>query len=125
MTAEDMEFAHSRRLPLKRPPYNEQTQRKIENTAFTGLSPLNLRLALAHHPTLGGKLQSLAQCALFEAEIEMRPKEITIMRTCALAGNEYAWGMHVAIFGERCELEEAAITDLTLAPSWEALTDPR
>ncbi len=125
MTADNMEFAPSRRLPLRRPPYDEQTLRNIENTAFKGLSPLNLRLALAHHPKLGEKFQAIAQTVLFEAEIEMRPKELAIMRTCALAGNEYAWGMHVAIYGERVGLDEAAVDDLTLAPSWRELTDPR
>ncbi|WP_088625974.1 carboxymuconolactone decarboxylase family protein [Oceanicola sp. 22II-s10i] len=125
MTAETEEFPHSDRLPLRRPPYDELTQKYIGNTAFTGLSPQNLRRSMAHHPKLGSRFQNLAQIVLFEADVPIRPKEIAIMRTTALTGAEYPWGMHVSIFGEQCGLDEAAINDLTLAESWESLTDPR
>ena len=33
--------------------------------------------------------------------------------------------MHVAIYGERCALDTAAVTDLALAESWQSLSDPR
>lgn len=125
MKAEDMKIVESDRLPLRRPPYDEATRRNIENTAFTGLSPQNLRLALAHNPLLGAGFQALAHSVLFKAEVELRVKEIAIIRTGALTGAEYVWGMHVSIFGERCELDQAAINDLTLAAGWDDLKDSR
>ena len=125
MSADDKTLPHSDRLPLLQPPYDELTLKNIQNTAFTGLSPLNLRLSMAHHPVLGARFQALAHSVLFEAEVPMRSKEIAIMRTTALTGAEYPWGMHVAIYGERCELDETAVNDLALAESWESLSDPR
>lgn len=116
---------HSDRLPLRQPPYDELTLKSLRNAAFTGLSPRNLRLSMAHHPVLAAKFQALAHSVLFEAEAPMRPKEIAIMRTTALTGAEYPWGMHVAIYGARCELDEAAVNDLALAESWRTLSDPR
>ncbi|MEX2519601.1 MAG: carboxymuconolactone decarboxylase family protein [Paracoccaceae bacterium] len=123
--AEDIKIVETDRLPLRRPPYDEETRRNIENTAFTGLSPQNLRLALAHNPLLGARFQAFAHSVLFKADVELRVKEIAIIRTGALTGAEYVWGMHVSIFGDKCELDEAAINDLTLAPAWSDLKDPR
>lgn len=125
MAAETDELPHSDRLPLRRPPYDEQTLKNIRNAAFTGLSPRNLRLSMAYHPTLGARFQQLAHSVLFEATVPMRPKEIAIMRTTALTGAEYPWGMHVSIYGEQCGLDEAAVNDLALAESWQALADSR
>lgn len=125
MTAQTDALPHSDRLPLRRPPYDELTLKNLNNAAFTGLSPQNLRLAMAHQAVLGSKFQQLAHSVLFEAAVPMRPKEIAIMRTTALTGAEYPWGMHVTIYGERCDLDEAAVTDLALAESWESLSDPR
>ncbi len=118
-------LAESARLPLRQPPYDELTRQHIENTAFTGLSPQNLRLSMAHHVALGTKFQALAHEVLFKSEVALRPKEIAIMRTTARSGAEYPWGMHVSIYGERCELDDALIQELTLASNWQALTDPR
>lgn len=118
-------IADSQRLPLRRPPYDEDTARNIENTAFTGLSPRNLRLALAHNPTMGRHFQAMAQAVLFQAEVDLRVKEIAIIRTGALTRSEYVWGMHVSIFGEQAGLDDDAIRDLTLAPSWLDLRDAR
>lgn len=125
MSVEPENIPHSDRLPLKRPPYDELTLNSIRNTAFKGLSPHNLRLSMANQPVLGAKFQQLAHSVLFESEIPLRFKEIAIMRTTALTGAEYPWGMHVAIYGERCKLDRVAVDDLALAESWEALSDPR
>lgn len=125
MAAETNELPHSDRLPLRRPPYDEQALKNIRNSAFTGLSPQNLRLSMANHPTLGARFQQLAHSVLFETAVPMRPKEIAIMRTTALTGAEYPWGMHVSIYGEQCKLDETAVNDLALAESWQTLADSR
>lgn len=125
MRAEDMSIPESDRLPLRRPPYDDETRRNIENTAFAGLSPKNLRLALAHNPVLGGRFQALAQAVLFQAEVDLRVKEVAIIRTAARTGSEYVWGMHVELFGKKCDLDSDAIRDLTFAEGWQSLKDPR
>ncbi|WP_158970284.1 carboxymuconolactone decarboxylase family protein [Chachezhania sediminis] len=115
----------SKRLPLRQPPYDDETRKAIDNTAFKGLSPGNLRLSMAHHPALAGRFQALAHEVLFGAEVALRAKEIAIMRTTARAGAEYPWGMHVAIYGDRCALDRDMCMELATAEDWQALTDLR
>jgi alkylhydroperoxidase family enzyme len=115
------DIAHSTRLPLRRPPYDPDAERTIGSTAFKGLSPRNLRLALAHHPRLAGAFQSMAHVVLFGSEVDERLREIAIIRTGALTRSEYEWGMHVSIYGEKCGLDEAQVLDLSQAPGWRAL----
>src|SRR3546814_14315011 len=42
------EIPKSRRLALREPPYDEGAAAVVGNTAFKGLSPINLRMSLAH-----------------------------------------------------------------------------
>lgn len=121
MSVFNANLAPSQRLPLREPPYDPDTIRNIQNTAFKGLSPLNLRLALAHHPLLGSAFQSMAHVVLFKCEVAERLREIAIIRTGALTRSEYEWGMHVSIYGEKCGLDQAAIDDLTLCSTWTEL----
>jgi alkylhydroperoxidase family enzyme len=116
-------IAVSRRLPLRRPPYDAEVEKAIRNTAFSGLSPLNLRLALANHPKLATAFQSMAHVVLFKCEVPERDREIAIIRTGALTRSEYEWGMHVSIYGAKCGLGEAQVAELTQAASWRELSE--
>ena len=116
------DIAESRRLPLRRPPYDADAERTIGSTAFKGLSPRNLRLALAHHPRLASAFQAMAHVVLFESAVDERLREIAIIRTGALTRSEYEWGMHVSIYGDKCGLDEARVLDLSQAPDWRALS---
>jgi alkylhydroperoxidase family enzyme len=115
--------AVSRRLPLVQPPYPPEAEKTIGSTAFKGLSPLNLRLALANHPKLANAFQSMAHVVLFQCAVSARDREIAIIRTGALTRSEYEWGMHVSIYGEKCDLSEAQILELTCKTSWRELSD--
>jgi alkylhydroperoxidase family enzyme len=115
----------SRRLPLRPPPYEPEVAAAVGSTAFQGLSPRNLRLALAHHPRLGPAFQALAHVVLFQGELPERDREIAIIRTGALTRSEYEWGMHVSIYAERCGLSEAQVEELTLCADWRALSAQR
>lgn len=103
----------SSRLPLRAPPYEPEVAARIGNTAFTGLSPQNLRLALAHQPALAGAFQALAHEVLFKCALPERLREIAIIRTGALTRSEYEWGMHVSIYGQRCGFTPEQIAALT------------
>lgn len=120
MTSTETTVAQSKRLPLKEPPYSPEQERNIKNnTKFKGgLSPLNLRLALANHVPLGTAFQEIAHKILFESEVNARYREIAIIRTGALTRCEYEWGMHVSIFAEKCSLDSHLIQELTLKLSW-------
>jgi alkylhydroperoxidase family enzyme len=117
----DFEVAASSRLPLRRPPYEAAVAQAISNTAFKGLSPLNLRLALAQEPQLAAAFQAMAHVVLFKGSVSERDREIAIIRTGALTRSEYEWGMHVSIYAEQCGLSEAHIMELTLGNPSERL----
>lgn len=116
-------YAATKRLPLRRPPYEPEIERTIGNTAFTGLSPRNLRLALAHHPKLAAAFQSMAHVVLFQCAVAEREREIAIIRTGALTRSEYEWGMHVSIYAAKCGLSDAQVQELTCSTSWRELSD--
>ena len=115
------ETASPMRLPLRQPPYGPDVEQLIGNTAFAGLSPQNLRRALAHHPKLAAAFQGMAHVVLFKSEVGEREREIAIIRTGALTRSEYEWGMHVSIYGEKCRLSEEQVLELTTAASWRDL----
>ena len=111
----------STRLPLRGPPYPPEVAARIGNTAFSGLSPQNLRLALAHQPALASAFQALAHQILFKCTLPEREREIAIIRTGALSRSEYEWDMHVSIYGPACGFSPAQIDELTLGQASAAL----
>ncbi len=115
-------LAASRRLPLRAPPYEPEVQAAVDSTAFKGLSPLNLRLALANHPKLGPAFQAMAHVVLFKCALPERDREIAIIRTGALTRSEYEWGMHVSIYAARCGLSREQVSELTCAGRWDELS---
>lgn len=116
-----LELATSTRLQLRPPPYEPEVEKAIRNSAFKGLSPLNLRLVLAQEPKLSVAFQSMAHVVLFQGALPEREREIAIIRTGALTRSEYEWGMHVSIYAEKCGLSEAQVMELTVGQPGEAL----
>ena len=115
-------LAVSARLPLRPPPYEPEVAAAVQSTAFKGLSPLNLRLALANHPKLGPAFQAMAHVVLFQCALPERDREVAIIRTGALTRSEYEWGMHVSIYASKCGLSAEQIRELTHSTGWEQLT---
>ena len=119
-----MTSALAPRLPLLQPPYTPEVEAVIQSTAFTGMSPGNLRLALAQHPKLAKSFLAMARVVLFQCDVPERDREIAIIRTGALTRSEYEWGMHVSIYAKKCGLDEAQIHDLTCCSSWKEMSAP-
>jgi alkylhydroperoxidase family enzyme len=107
----------SRRLALRRPPYESEVEKVVGSTAFTGLSPVNLRRALANHPKLAVAFQAMSHVVLFQCAVSEREREIAIIRTGALTRSEYEWGMHVSIYAQKCGLSEQQVQELTCCNS--------
>lgn len=112
-------------MPLREPPYEPELERYLNNAAFSGLTPRNLRLVLAHQPKLAAAFQAMAHELLFKSALPAREREIAIIRTGALTRSEYEWGMHVSIYGESCGLSSEQIAELTQGMPGEALWTPR
>ena len=115
-------LAPSTRLPLRPPPYEPEVAAAVQSTAFKGLSPLNLRLALANHSKLGPAFQAMAHVLLFQCALPERDREIAIIHTGALTRSEYEWGMHISIYADRCGLDAAQVRELTGSADWHALS---
>jgi len=75
-----------------------------------GAPPLLLFRTVARNPRVLQRF--LAGGLLDRGSISLRQRELMILRTCALCGAEYEWGVHVATFGAK-----AAWTPKQLAAS--------
>lgn len=90
------------------------------STLMRGAPPLLLFRAVAHNPRVLERM--LAGGLLDRGSISVRLRELMILRTTALCGAEYEWGVHAAIYGGRAELGKAELRasvhgDAT-APEW-------
>src|SRR6266403_8643 len=110
----------SRIAPLG-PPYAPEIQEQF-NRVMRGVPPLMLFRVMASNARAWEKFR--AGSLLDRGPLSLREREIVIDRTCALAGCEYEWGVHVATFADAAQLSEpqvrATVLDNADAPCWSA-----
>src|SRR5882757_6282534 len=108
----------SRIAPLE-PPYAPDIGEQFDRIMH-GAPPLMLFRVLAGHARAWDKFR--AGSLLDRGPLTLRAREIVIDRTCALAGCEYEWGVHVATFADAAQLSEpqvrATVLDNADAPCW-------
>jgi alkylhydroperoxidase family enzyme len=81
--------------PLE-PPYGAEVADDLRKLMPPGMEPLRLFRTLGHNPRV---LRRFRRGALLDpGAISVREREIIILRTSALCGSEYEWGVHVAFF---------------------------
>jgi alkylhydroperoxidase family enzyme len=68
--------------------------------------PLKLFRTLAVHDELASRMRPLGAGILGHPRLAPRERELLILRTCARAGAEYEWGVHVVAFGAAVGLDE-------------------
>ena len=92
------------------PPYRAELQAHFDQVMTNGAPPLMLFRTVAASERAWRKFR--AGSLLDGRLISLREREIVIDRTCALAGCEYEWGVHVAAFAEAAGLtaDEIAAT---------------
>jgi alkylhydroperoxidase family enzyme len=94
------------RLEPLDPPYEPEIARTLERMmGGAGVEPLLLFRTIAHNPALLDKLRSTGSYLLNFGTLGPLEREIVILRTCALCGCEYEWGVHVAIFSASVGLD--------------------
>ncbi len=104
----------SRIAPLE-PPYADPIQTQFENIMGAGVTPLLLFRTLATNARAWRKFRA---GSLLDGEVlTLRDREIVIDRTCARAGCEYEWGVHIAIFARAARFSEAEIAATLQVPS--------
>lgn len=89
------------------PPYEAEVQKSFDAIMPPGADPLVLFRTLAASPRHWKKFR--AGSLLDRGPLSLREREIVIDRTCALAGCEYEWGVHVAIFAGPAKLTQAEV----------------
>ena len=101
------------------PPYPPEIQAEFDKI-MRGAPPLLLFRTVARNPRVLQRL--LAGGLLDKGSISLRIRELMILRTCALCGAEYEWGVHVAAFGEKSgwtrEQIAATVRGGAPAPCW-------
>jgi alkylhydroperoxidase family enzyme len=93
-------------------PYPVEAQAAFDRIMPPGMAPLVLFRTLAAAPRIWEKFR--AGSLLDKGPVPLRLREIVIDRVCALCGNEYEWGVHMAFFAERAGLDAAQQRATTL-----------
>jgi len=88
-------------------PYAPELEAALARLMPPGVEPLRLFRTLAHNERVLSRF--LAGGLLDKGSIGLRERELAILRTCARAGSEYEWGVHVAFFAARAGLSEAEV----------------
>ena len=86
----------SARIAPLDPPFPAEIQAEFDKI-MRGAPPLLLFRTVARNPRVLQRF--LAGGLLDRGSISLRVRELMILRTCALCGAEYEWGVHVAAFG--------------------------
>ncbi|MFZ3002922.1 MAG: carboxymuconolactone decarboxylase family protein [Undibacterium umbellatum] len=102
----------TRIAPLE-PPYEAEVAEAFLRIMPPGMAPLKLFRTQAHNKRVLQRM--FAGNLLDKGSIELRERELIILRTCARCGSEYEWGVHVAVFAEKARLTRAEIA-VTLHP---------
>lgn len=89
------------------PPYPADVQASFDAVMPPGADPLVLFRTLATSDRHWRRFR--AGSLLDRGPLSLREREIVIDRTCARAGCEYEWGVHVAIFAEAAGLTPAQV----------------
>jgi alkylhydroperoxidase family enzyme len=93
-------------LPL-RPPYDPAVAAEFARIEARGLKPIKLFRTIAHNPRVLQRF--FAGSLLDRGSIDLREREIVILRTSARCGSEYEWGVHVQHFAARAGLDPAEV----------------
>jgi alkylhydroperoxidase family enzyme len=88
------------------PPYSTELQGEFDKI-MRGAPPLLLFRTVARNPRV---LQRwFAGGLLDKGSISLRLRELMILRTTALCGAEYEWGVHVATFGAKADWNQEQV----------------
>jgi alkylhydroperoxidase family enzyme len=103
----------SRIEPL-RPPYQPEVADQLARMMPAGAEPIGLFRLFARNLPMARAMTGWGSYELSrQLSLSLREREIVIDRTCARAGCEYEWGVHIAVFAERAELGPAQVRSLT------------
>jgi alkylhydroperoxidase family enzyme len=99
------------RIPALEPPYDPDLAAMLDKwmPPGSGREPLALFRVLARHTELFARARPFGAGILARGTVEPRLREVMILRTCALTGAEYEWGVHASAFGAAVGLTDAQV----------------
>ncbi|MDB4988929.1 MAG: carboxymuconolactone decarboxylase [Myxococcaceae bacterium] len=97
-------------------PYTADAEAMLRKWMPPGVTvePLVLFRTLVQHGELAQRMRPLG-AALRQGLLAPRERELMILRTCARAGAEYEWGVHVTAFAEAVGLSRGEVHATTAA----------
>ena len=98
--------------PLE-PPYEPAVGEQLESMMPPGVPPIALFRAFARNLPMTKAMHGWGRYQLSrDLSLSLRDREIVIDRTCARCQCEYEWGVHVAFFADRADLDAAQLRSL-------------
>lgn len=96
--------------PLE-PPYSPEIEAALRKWMPPGseAEPLKLFRTLNVHEQLASRMRPLGAGILGHGTLAARDREIVILRTCARAGAEYEWGVHVTAFARSVGIDDEQV----------------
>lgn len=116
MLPEPADNAPSRQLTQRPEPYPDDVQQLLAGYPRWQGELLSLFRVIAQSPRT---LTKIGASGLLDAAspIDLRTREIVILRVTARYRAEYEWGIHVAAFSQRANLSEAQVRATVLGPA--------
>jgi len=90
-------------------PYPADAGAILDKMTFGMPQPLALFRTIAHNPRVLDRIRTGG--LLDKGSINLRQRELMILRSCALCRAEYEWGVHVKIFQPHTGMSDAQIAD--------------
>lgn len=103
----------SPRIQPAPPPYAPEIQAALDRIMPPGMPPLKLFSSMAHNPRVLQRF--LAGGLLDRGSIGLRERELLILRTTAICGAEYEWGVHVAGYNGKADFTPQQLADTCAA----------
>ena len=106
------------------PPYDDETAAVLDLLG----PPISLFRVFARRPALARGLHGWgAYYYSRDFGLTVRQRELVILRTTALCGADYEWGIHVSFFADKAGLAREQVTSLASGsasdPCWRDATD--
>lgn len=99
----------TQRIQPVEPPFSSELTSLFDVVMPAGMPPLNIFRTVGRNPRV---LSRMVHGGLLDkGSITLPQRELVILRTCAVCGAEYEWGVHVAAFAEKAAFSQQQIAD--------------
>lgn len=102
------------RIDPVQPPFEGEVAERLSAMMPPGIPPILLFRTFVRNLPMAKAMATWGSYELSRRlSLSMRDREILIDRTSARCGCEYEWGVHVAFFADRVDLQAEQVTSLT------------